>query len=289
MQDRGHHIIRNAWLLFGITSVLILGLLILTLSLLRAFRQDLSLLKGEANTFAEHRRQSGYDVPERNDSQTVVQAFRTMTAIIAGLLNHNDAKTKEIKQKKAEIESLFSQNTDPILAMSSDYTIVNGNERYRQLTIATAGWTIEELIHPAKLNRMLRALKQSLEGHSQTIRCKTLFDEKILNMFVNIVHVPNKEDDTGVALYLSCLYETDQFRREERITQLALFDMLTGLLNRNGFEQKMTDALKAPQPGELVTISVRQFRQISDIYGHGAGDQMLKDLAKLLIHHFIGT
>ncbi len=289
MQDRGHHIIRNAWLLFGVTSVLILGLLILTLSLLRAFRQDLSLLKGEANTFAEDRRQSGYDVPERNDFQPVVQAFRTMTAIIAGLLDHNDAKTKEIKQKKAEIESLFSQNTDPILTMSSDYTIVNGNERFRQLTKATAGWTIEELIHPADLNRIRRALKQSLEGHSQTIRCKMLFDEEILNMFVNIVHVANKEDDTGVALYLSCHDETDQFRREERITQLALFDMLTGLLNRNGFEQMMTDALKAPQPGELLTISVRQFRRINDIYGHGAGDQILKDLANRLKHHFIGT
>ncbi|MBF8151932.1 bifunctional diguanylate cyclase/phosphodiesterase [Exiguobacterium sp. TBG-PICH-001] len=289
MQDRGNQIIRNAWLLFGATGILILGLLMLTLSLLRAFRQDLSLLKGEANTFAEDRRQSGYHVPARNDFQPVVQAFRTMTAIIAGLLDYNDAKTKEIKQKKAEIESLFSQNTDPILAMSSDYTIVNGNERFRQLTNATVGWTIEELIHPADLNRMRRALRRSLEGQSQTIRCKMLFDEKILNMFVNIIHVANKEDDTGVALYLSCHDETDQFRREERITQLALFDMLTGLLNRNGFEQKMADALKAPQPGELVTISVRQFRRINDIYGHGAGDQILKDLANRLKHHFIGT
>lgn len=289
MQDRGNQIIRNAWILFLATVVVIFGLLLLTWSLLRAFRQDLSLLKGEANTFAEDRRQSGYHVPERNDFQPVVQAFRTMTAIIAGLLDHNDAKTKEIKQKKAEIESLFSQNMDPILALSSDYTILSGNERFRQLTRATTDWTIEELIHPADLNRMRRALRRALEGTSQTIRCKMLFDDRILNMFVNVIHVPKKEDDAGVALYLSCHDETDQFRREEHITQLALYDMLTGLLNRNGFEQKMTDALKAPQPGELVTISVRQFRRINDIYGHAAGDQLLKDLANRLRHHFIGT
>ena len=289
MQHRGSQIIQNAWLLFATIILVITALLILNWLLLRAFRKDISLLQNEANTFAEDRRQSGYHVHERNDFKPVVQAFRTMTAIIAGLLDHSDANTKEIKQKKAEIESLFSQNTDPILALSSDYTILNGNDRFRQLTHATSDWTIEELVHPADLNRMRRALQQAIEGNSQTIRCKMLFDEDILNMFVNIIHVPNKEDETGVALYLSCHDETDQFRREERITQLALFDMLTGLLNRNGFEQKMTDALRAPQPGELVTISIRQFRRINDIYGHGAGDQILKDLANRLKHHFIGT
>ncbi|MCQ4089259.1 sensor domain-containing phosphodiesterase [Exiguobacterium sp. LL15] len=289
MQHRGSQIIQNAWLLFATIILVIAALLILNWLLLRAFRKDISLLQNEANTFAEDRRQSGYHVHERNDFKPVVQAFRTMTAIIAGLLDHSDANTKEIKQKKAEIESLFSQNTDPILALSSDYTILNGNDRFRQLTHATSGWTIEELVHPADLNRMRRALQQAIEGNSQTIRCKMLFDEDILNMFVNIIHVPNKEDETGVALYLSCHDETDQFRREERITQLALFDMLTGLLNRNGFEQKMQDALRAPQTGELVTISIRQFRRINDIYGHGAGDQILKDLANRLKHHFIGT
>ncbi|AFS71438.1 putative bifunctional diguanylate cyclase/phosphodiesterase [Exiguobacterium antarcticum] len=288
LTEKGNTLIRNAWLMFIVTCLVILSLLALTLSLLRAFRKDLHILQEEADFFAEGPRQSHHHVPEQNDFHPVVEAFRTMTTIISGLLDYNDKKTIEIKQKKAEIESLFSQNTNPIVALSSDFQLLSGNDRFKQLAQSSGLMTIEELIHPADLNRVRRALNRAIEGYSQTIRCQMIFKEDIRNMFVNIIHVPSKNDG-GTALYLTCHDETDQFKREERITQLALYDVLTGLLNRNGFEQKMSEALAAPQPGELVTIGVRQFRRINDIYGHSAGDQILKEVSNRLRHHFIGT
>jgi len=288
MTDHGNTLIRNAWLMFIATCYVILLLLWLTLSLLRAFRKDLHILQAEADFFAEGPKQSHHQVPELNDFHPVVEAFRTMTTIISGLLDYNDKKTMEIKQKKAEIESLFSQNTNPIVALSSDFQLLSGNDRFKQLAQSSELMTIEELIHPADLNRVRRALNRAIDGYSQTIRCQMIFKQDIRNMFVNIIHVPSKNGN-GTALYLTCHDETDQFKREEKITQLALFDVLTSLLNRNGFEQKMEEAIAAPQPGELVTIGVRQFRRINDIYGHSAGDQILKELANRLRHHFIGT
>lgn len=288
MIDRGNDIIRNAWFMFGVTCLVILALLLLTLSLLRAFRKDLVMLQEEANVFAEGQQQSFYQVPKRNDFHPVVYAFRTMTAIISGLLDYNDQKTLELKQKKVEIESLFSQNTDPIVALSADFTLLNGNEQFQRLVRTTELMTIEELIHPADLNRVRSLLNNAIEGDSQTIRCKMIFQSDIRNMFVNIIYVPSKSDG-GIALYLMCHDETDQIKREERITQLALYDVLTGLLNRNGFEQKMTEALAEFQPGELVTVGVRQFRRINDVYGHSAGDLILKEVANRLRRHFIGT
>ena len=288
MTDRGNDVIRNAWLMFVATCFIIFALLLLTLSLLRAFRKDLVMLQEEANVFAEGQQQSFYQVPERNDFQPVVHAFRTMTAIISGLLDYNDQKTLEIKQRKAEIESLFSQNTDPIIALAADFKLLHGNDQFQKLVETTEFVTIEELIHPADLNRVRRALNRAIEGHSQTIRCKMIFEADIRNMFVNIIYVPTKSEN-GIALYLTCHDETDQYRREERITQLALYDVLTTLLNRNGFEQKMTEALAGLQPGELVTVSVRQFRRINDAYGHSAGDLILKEVANRLRRHFIGT
>lgn len=288
MTDQGTSVIRNAWFAFVSACSVILLLIWLTLSLLRAFRKDLHILQEEADFFAEGPRQSRYHVPKQNDFYPVVEAFRTMTTIISGLLDYNDKKTVEIKQKKAEIESLFSQNTNPIVALSSDFQLLSGNDRFKQLAQSSELMTIEELIHPADLNRVRRALNRAIEGFSQTIRCQMIFKEDIRNMFVNIIHVPTKNEG-GTALYLTCHDETDQLKREERITQLALFDVLTGLLNRNGFEQKMEEALAAPQPGELVTIGVRQFRRINDIYGHSAGDQILKEVSTRLRRHFIGT
>lgn len=288
MVEKGNMLIQIAWIMFSATCLVILILLLLTLALLRAFQKDLHILQEEAVFFADGPRQSHYQVPDRNDFRPVVQAFRTMTTIISGLLDYNDKKTVEIKQKKAEIESLFSRNTDPIIALSADFELLSGNDRFQQLAQTSELLTIEELIHPADLNRFRRALNRAVEGYSQTIRCQMIFKQDIRNMFVNIIHVPTKSDG-GTALYLTCHDETDQFKREERITQLALYDVLTGLLNRNGFEQKMEEALAAPQPGELVTIGVRQFRRINDIYGHSAGDQILKEVSNRLRRHFIGT
>ncbi|WP_232818590.1 putative bifunctional diguanylate cyclase/phosphodiesterase [Exiguobacterium flavidum] len=279
---------KNAWISFIVTTGIILSLMLLTWLLLRAFRVDLHLLKAEATNFSEGQKSSSYDVPYRNDFYPVAQAFRTMTTIISNLLDRNQQKTIELEQKTAEIESLFSQNTDPILALSSDFLPISGNERIIELLGTSELPQLDELIHPADINRFRKALRMALDGGSGRIRCKMTLGEEIRHMFVNIVHVTSRSE-SGVALYLTCHDETDQIKREEKITQLALYDSLTGLLNRNGFERKMTSAVNRSEAGELVTLSVRQFRRINDMYGHTYGDEVLRQMAGRLRRYFVGT
>lgn len=73
---------------------------------------------------------------------------------------------------------------------------------------------------------------------------------------------------------------------EERIAQLAHFDMLTSLPNRTLFfdrlDQAVARARRYQQKFAILYIDLDGFKQINDKYGHHMGDRLLKMVADLL-------
>ena len=63
-------------------------------------------------------------------------------------------------------------------------------------------------------------------------------------------------------------------------------DALTGLLNREAFEQLKLRFQDAPQPLTLMLIDVDVFKSINDNYGHETGDRALLRTANLLRENF---
>lgn len=79
---------------------------------------------------------------------------------------------------------------------------------------------------------------------------------------------------------------TEQRELSQRIVFQATFDALTGLVNRATFESRLQRALgtSAEQLREhaLCYMDLDQFKLVNDTCGHAAGDELLKQLAKLL-------
>lgn len=74
--------------------------------------------------------------------------------------------------------------------------------------------------------------------------------------------------------------------REEslaRIHQLAFFDALTGLPNRNMLreqaERVVADAALADTPLAVLFFNIDRFKQVNDTQGHSAGDALLREIA----------
>lgn len=67
---------------------------------------------------------------------------------------------------------------------------------------------------------------------------------------------------------------------------LAVTDSLTGLYNRRYFDAHYLNLLKKceqeARPMSLVMIDIDHFKNINDTYGHQAGDEVLKQVAKLI-------
>lgn len=73
---------------------------------------------------------------------------------------------------------------------------------------------------------------------------------------------------------------------KENLEQQALTDPLTGLTNRRGMQEKLSQEFGRTQRGarsfSLVMGDLDHFKQINDTYGHPGGDQVLIQVAKLL-------
>jgi diguanylate cyclase (GGDEF)-like protein len=92
---------------------------------------------------------------------------------------------------------------------------------------------------------------------------------------------------TGAVLVLH-----DVTREQHYVEQLswqASHDALTGLVNRREFELRLDALLRRPrQPGRegsLLYLDLDQFKLINDTCGHQAGDEMLREVCRMLQAH----
>jgi two-component system cell cycle response regulator len=70
----------------------------------------------------------------------------------------------------------------------------------------------------------------------------------------------------------------------EQSLTLALTDTLTGVYNRRYFDahiqQLFARAQNADKPLALVAVDIDHFKRVNDTYGHGAGDKVLREVAR---------
>jgi len=71
-----------------------------------------------------------------------------------------------------------------------------------------------------------------------------------------------------------------------RLAQLAVTDGLTGLYNHRHFHERLTLEVERSQrsglPLSLLMLDVDHFKQFNDTYGHPSGDEVLRQLARVL-------
>ncbi|MBN1880598.1 MAG: diguanylate cyclase [Deltaproteobacteria bacterium] len=71
-----------------------------------------------------------------------------------------------------------------------------------------------------------------------------------------------------------------------RLNRMAVTDPMTGLFNRRRFNRALQDEIDRAQrfaePMTLLMLDIDKFKSINDTYGHAAGDEVIKGLAKVL-------
>lgn len=188
----------------------------------------------------------------------------------------------------------LNDSPDCVIITDSDNQIVFVNSSFERLT----GYTNTEVIgkHTSFLwsdnestdliNPDIDLAKEKEQIHFQTQRPNKRKDGTLFYVDQSIAHI--YDATLNVSNYVSFSKDsTDRLLKEHALKDLALKDVLTGLLNRRSGEQLLMqyDSQRKHQgkPVCLVILDIDNFKKINDTFGHAIGDQVLKTVSKILL------
>jgi diguanylate cyclase (GGDEF)-like protein/PAS domain S-box-containing protein len=94
------------------------------------------------------------------------------------------------------------------------------------------------------------------------------------------------EGAVSAAMYITTDI-TETKRTEAHLSYLSTHDALTGLYNRAYFESELTRLqTKGPFPVSIIMADVDGMKQVNDTHGHAAGDDLLRQVASVLLKAF---
>jgi Amt family ammonium transporter len=98
---------------------------------------------------------------------------------------------------------------------------------------------------------------------------------------------PIRDRDGSVIGYITVFRDVSEARQLHRqLRYQATHDALTGMINRREFEQRIERLLEsfegASPDAVLCFLDLDQFKVVNDTCGHGAGDELLRQIAEIL-------
>jgi len=219
-----------------------------------------------------------------DDAETLTRLFNElMDRIQAEEENRASAKWAARDLEEAERLSALAEATFEAIWIVQDGLIVDGNDRLRDLF----GEPVEALRGRPALKlfsvEQREAAREALAG-DQT----DPFETEIVGDGGAPVPVEIRARTItyrGAASQIVCLVDLRERKdAEERIRHLAMHDPLTGLPNRALFNERLAamtaaaDAIRGQ--GALLLVDLDRFKDINDVYGHPAGDLVIRTAAE---------
>ena len=97
----------------------------------------------------------------------------------------------------------------------------------------------------------------------------------------------------AIVAYFTSMFSVDIRYGLSKAKMLSETDELTGLLNRRAFAavaaRAFSQAVRYSRPVSALIIDADGLKQVNDKYGHGAGDEMLREVAKCIQHELRTT
>jgi len=136
------------------------------------------------------------------------------------------------------------------------------------------------LLHPGSLDRALSDFLSIREGKDVTAEYQCLrLDGTAMWLEIYGTHI----DYEGEAAMLLLMRDVTERRSvQEAREYLYWHDSLTGLYNRHYFEKVLAEGVVSPA---IIVADVNGLKLINDTFGHVAGDELLRAVARLLEEH----
>ncbi|MBZ0093337.1 MAG: EAL domain-containing protein [Sulfuricellaceae bacterium] len=219
--------------------------------------------------------------------------INSMTEKVGALLNQHRRNEEEIRASSRLLDSIVENIPNMIfLKRASDLRFVLFNKAGEKLL----GFDRQDMLGKNDYDMFPKEQADFFTAHDRAVlRSPEVLDipeetiaardgaQRILHTQKLALH-----DSRGEAEYLLGISEdiTERKKAEERISELAFFDQLTGLPNRtlllDRLRQAMTTSARSGNYGALLFIDLDNFKTLNDTLGHDMGDLLLKQVARRL-------
>ena len=247
--------------------------------------------KGESSTEANIVTKSGQKIPFYLTGQ---QANLGETTCLVGLgINISERKRMEetLREHEARLRSVFEGSSDAIMLLT-EKGYFDCNER----TLEIFGMNSKQefvVCHPSDLSPPVQPDgRDSLSAANERIRFafehganrfEWMHRRKNGDIFPSEVLFSAFEYGGKRVLQATVRDIAERKIAEERLNQLAHYDVLTGLPNRTLFLDRLGHEIKKSNRSglalTLLYIDLDQFKEVNDTLGHNVGDNLLVDAA----------
>ncbi|MBF0180888.1 MAG: diguanylate cyclase [Magnetococcales bacterium] len=220
----------------------------------------------------------------------VLLAFTPILDDQNGLIGFLGVGTDLTQRKQAEAQlqlshQVIESTNEGILITTPDQIITYVNPAFERLT----GWRREEAVgKPASLTKSGRHDSAFYAAMWHDLHAKGRWEGEIWDrrhngeLFPKWLSISAIKDATGVVLHYVGVFMdiTRQKAAESQLRHLAYYDPLTGLANRCLFHERLKHEIattrRYQQGLALFFIDLDRFKQVNDILGHDAGDELLQ-------------
>ena len=123
---------------------------------------------------------------------------------------------------------------------------------------------------------------KELHEIDRIVKIKDALDEEKI-FAINVEYYENKED-----YYVFSLTDITKLKEKSNLFEYqASHDKLTGLFNRNKFDEVYSKEVKRSKRYNnelsMIIFDIDDFKMVNDNYGHQIGDDLLKEIAKIIL------
>jgi len=221
------------------------------------------------------------------------QGINSMTNKVGALLNQHRHNAEQFREQKDLLASIIQHAPIRVFWKDREFRYIGCNSQFAH----DAGLSgFEDMVGKTDFDMNWREQAELYQADDKAVMesgmSKLDFEEKQTTpngqtIWLSTSKVPLRGEDNQIIGVLGIYTDiTSRKLSEERISELAFFDQLTGLANRTLLMDRLKQAMTAGQRnggvGAVLLIDLDNFKTLNDTLGHDMGDILLKLVAQRL-------